>query len=86
MASWYKDFSGEMNYAFLMKLGWCLLCNDDVFWVKMVRGKYFRGSSGINALVSKPNGSVIWRGLVSVAHLLHKGSFIAIGNNHVTSF
>ncbi|KAF2302230.1 hypothetical protein GH714_033810 [Hevea brasiliensis] len=78
--------SREMNATFLAKLAWRLLKEEKSLWVKILRGKYFGHSSGLNALVEKRSASIIWRGIVSNAPLLRQAAYNVVCNGLFTNF
>lgn len=76
----------KMNMAFLVKLGQRLLKEEDAFWSKIVRGKYFARTASLDAFVLNLLASALWQGLVESADLPQRGYFILIVNGHLTSF
>lgn len=60
----------EMNTAFLTKLGWRLLHDDNNLWSLILRGKYRVTYWSAYAFFLKNNSSVVWRSLVHSAPLL----------------
>lgn len=43
----------RMNSSFMAKMGWCLLHEEEVLWVSILKGKYFSHSSRFHAFAPK---------------------------------
>lgn len=76
----------EMNSAFLAKIGWLMLKEEDAFWVKVLKEKYIKEFLGINSFEHKPYATKLWKGLISLESLLRKGLCVSIGIGLSTSF
>lgn len=53
----------DTSDAFLMKLGWAILKEQESLWSLVLRHKYFKGSTPSHHLVAKKQDSALWRGI-----------------------
>lgn len=54
----------EMNKAFIAKLGWRLLQNEDCLWTQVLKAKYAISSEDCATWRPKPKMSNIWKGIL----------------------
>lgn len=76
-----KDIGGlgirstrAMNLAFLAKLVWRFISNPESLWVQTLAGKYAQGNNQIANLQTRQQASNVWRGMISVRHVVQEGS------------
>ncbi|WCJ20900.1 hypothetical protein M5689_003103 [Euphorbia peplus] len=77
---------GKMNLAFLAKLGWRCIHDQDSLWSKVVCSKYIRSIPFVNNIKPKSVSSVIWQGIVKAKLVLEKGFRYKLGNGHKILF
>lgn len=75
-----------MNEAFLAKLGWRLLHEEDSLWSQVLKSKYNICTSDCTTWRSRPNSSNVWKGILKAVPLLQKGLVKMIRNGKQTSF
>lgn len=63
----------QWNLAFMAKLGWTILKNEDKLWVKLSKTKYWRRGTFLNAQ-TKGHHSPIWKDISKGREILEKGS------------
>lgn len=76
----------EVNLAFMAKLGWKLLNNEDCMWVEILKAKYAHGRKGMNIFEPKRISSNAWRGIVSALPTIREGIRFNVGNGRTTRF
>lgn len=54
----------EMNKAFLAKLGWRLMQNEDSQWTQVLKSKYNVSSVDCSSCQPKANMSNVWKGIL----------------------
>lgn len=72
------------NLAFMAKLGWLILKEDVKLWVQILKARYWKKGSFLNAS-AKNHHSPIWRDIVKGRGVLEMGLFRRIGNGKSTS-
>ncbi|XP_019167626.1 PREDICTED: uncharacterized protein LOC109163328 [Ipomoea nil] len=75
-----------MNRAFLAKLGWKLLQNDNCLWTNIFRAKYSASSMDYSTWRSKANSSNTWRGILRARPILQEGIRKQVRNGKGTLF
>ncbi|PNX81608.1 ribonuclease H [Trifolium pratense] len=70
----------QMNKACLMKLAWSIRSGEEALWIDVIRGKYSRGNSNFNHVVSKSHDSNLWKNLVNIWNSFNLYEFWTIGN------
>lgn len=68
-----------INKAFIAKLGWEILTEENNLWVKLIKEEYLFNSSFFNDK-SKRADSPIWRHLLQQRGILRKGIRWKVGN------
>ena len=53
----------SLNLAFMEKLGWRLVIEQESLWAKVITKKYVRGEIGLKKLNKKQGSSNTWRGI-----------------------
>ncbi|XP_057734040.1 uncharacterized protein LOC130949296 [Arachis stenosperma] len=71
------------NMALLKKLVWDCLNNSEKLWVQVLKHKYLRNQSGMNAN-SRNSSSATWKNIVSAYEHLKEGLHWNIGNKGVS--
>lgn len=74
-----------MNKAFLAKLTWKILTDNNSIWANLARKKYLSNSNFFQ-YNPKQNDSKIWRHILSQREIIRKGIRWKIGNGHSTNF
>jgi hypothetical protein len=67
------------NLSLLAKQGWRLLQHPDSLVAKILREKYYKGSSFLGAQMGR-SPSFAWRSLLNVVGVLEKGLIWRVGN------
>ena len=62
-----------MNLAFMAKLGWRLIAEEENLWAQVILSKYVKGRVDISKLVKKKGTSHAWKGIASTEDILLKG-------------
>ncbi|XP_031099664.1 uncharacterized protein LOC116003863 [Ipomoea triloba] len=75
-----------MNRAFLAKLGWRLIQNEDSIWSQIFKAKYSVSSTDCSTWKAKANMSNAWKGILRSVPILQKGIRITVRNGRRTSF
>lgn len=75
-----------MNRAFLAKLGWRIIQNDDSLWVRIFKAKYAITSADCTTWRPKLNMSNAWKDILKSVPLLVNGSKRNVRNGRDTSF
>nr|POE94088.1 putative mitochondrial protein [Quercus suber] len=72
----------DLNKALVSKLGWTIALSADKPWANLLRSKYLRGRSLLNAS-AKTNSSPLWHGIIKPIPLLKLGHchLISSGNS-----
>lgn len=68
----------DMNLALLSELSWFLATDENKFWIKALKTKYFASKSFLRCS-RKKNCSWSWRGLLMSRKLLDNGLYYRIG-------
>lgn len=76
----------ENNSAFIMKLGWELLAKSNDLWVRVLKGKYCKGSLEHRQIRRRKTSSSLWKGICDVWHLVEKGLSWAVGDGRKVRF
>ncbi|XP_056695811.1 uncharacterized protein [Spinacia oleracea] len=74
-----------LNKAFLAKLGWKILQDNNNLWTSIVRKKYLSNTSFFNCKPN-PQQSQIWRDILKQRDILRKGIRWKIGNGKDINF
>ncbi|XP_056690230.1 uncharacterized protein [Spinacia oleracea] len=74
-----------LNQAFLAKLGWKILMNEENLWVSLIRKKYLSNSTFFE-YIPKPKDSSIWRHILCQREILRKGIRWKLGNGKSINF
>ncbi|XP_056685626.1 uncharacterized mitochondrial protein AtMg00310-like [Spinacia oleracea] len=74
-----------LNQAFLAKLGWKILQNDQSLWVSLIRKKYLTNTTFFE-YNPKPKDSSIWKHILNQREILHKGIRWKIENGKSINF
>ncbi|CAN1245063.1 Putative ribonuclease H protein At1g65750 [Linum grandiflorum] len=76
----------ELNDAYLIKLGWTLVSQPSVFWVRLLRAKYLKnGQLEVGTFRNCPS-SALWRGIRRVWDHVHKGIQVSVSSGRSTRF
>ncbi|KAK5839190.1 hypothetical protein PVK06_007960 [Gossypium arboreum] len=71
----------DQNIAFLLKLGYKLVSDDEALWVRVLKSKY-----GVNGFlptsIEKANCSFLWKSLSKVWSLLHDNLIWTVGDGN----
>ncbi|KAH9735375.1 reverse transcriptase domain-containing protein [Citrus sinensis] len=74
----FRDFSC-FNQALIAKQGWRLIQNPEALMARVLKAKYFKNSSFMDAKLGS-NPSFVWRSILWGRQIIHKGSRWRIGN------
>ncbi|XP_050207419.1 uncharacterized protein LOC126656837 [Mercurialis annua] len=74
------------NQALIMKVGWNLLTNRDVHWVKVLKAKYKVPDGRLDVLPTRSNPSHLWRALGTVWPNVQEGTRWALCNGESVRF
>ncbi|XP_031116716.1 uncharacterized protein LOC116020380 [Ipomoea triloba] len=74
------------NRAYLAKLGWRFLNDEDSLWVKILKVKYTNGRTDLDSWEAKARMSNAWRGLIKAAPILKEGSRKYVKDGRATKF
>ncbi|KAH9769616.1 reverse transcriptase domain-containing protein [Citrus sinensis] len=74
----FRDFSC-FNQALIAKQGWRLIQNPEALMARVLKAKYFKNSSFMDAKLGA-NPSFVWRSILWGRQTIHKGSRWRIGN------
>lgn len=81
-----KNFCGmcfkkikEFNIALLGKQIWRLLTVPDSFVARLLKSRYFRSSTILNASLGN-NPNYVWRSILAAKYLVGTGSVMKVGN------
>ena len=69
--------SAWVNEAFMMKMAWGLLANEEDFWMKIIRGKYL--PHGVPNSLGVGQKSRFWLGSCKIWNTMVKGIGCALG-------
>lgn len=75
-----------MNRAFLAKLGWRIIQNDDSLWIQIFKAKYAITSTDCSTWKPKPNMSNAWKGILKSVPILISGVKKMVRNGRDTAF
>lgn len=76
----------HMNLAFMTKLGWRFLEEQDTFWVKILRNKYMQGQHPTHNPIFKQGASSAWQGINKAVEVLEQGRRRVARNGRNTTF
>ncbi|XP_031105595.1 uncharacterized protein LOC116010359 [Ipomoea triloba] len=76
----------KMNEAFLAKLGWRLMQNEDSLWTQVLKAKYAITSVDCMTWRPKANMSFVWKGILNTIPILQGGRVKLINNGQSTQF
>ena len=76
----------QMNTAFMMKLGWRVLNEQESLWSRVLRSKYCKGRCDMEMFQEKTNVSNAWQGILSSVKFLRQGIRQEVGNGTQTLF
>ncbi|KAF3433898.1 hypothetical protein FNV43_RR25001 [Rhamnella rubrinervis] len=69
----------DYNTALLAKLAWMIVRGEESLWIEILKAKYLRGGSYFN-YQKKRGDSWIWRSILNVKDVIHKGNCFRVGN------
>lgn len=75
-----------LNRAFIEKLGWKILTDDNNLWAKIMRKKYLQNDNTFFASKRKARDSLVWSQILSQREILRKGIRWKLGNGNSISF
>lgn len=75
---------GEMNEAFMLKLGWGLVSKTDDLWVRVLRGKYLQTRDNENMIPNQ--GSRLWRHICKLWPLIQRSIRFRLGDGKTANF
>ncbi|XP_031111969.1 uncharacterized protein LOC116015942 [Ipomoea triloba] len=88
-----KEFGGlgirklePMNLAFLAKLGWRLIQDEECLWVQLLKAKYSIPSTDCTTWKPKTNMSNAWKGILRAVPILVQGTRKLVRNGNKTAF
>lgn len=70
---------GSINIAFVLKLGWFLLSDNNLIWLNLIRAKYLRGRKLLNVQNYPDNASWVVQGIWKVKQYLSQTVCYKIG-------
>ena len=73
----------QMNVAFMVKLGWMILQNNNELWARVLRDKYMYHKTNPQDLRNKPGASNLWKGIVKGRDILLHGMRNLVGNGNL---
>ncbi|KAF7808310.1 putative ribonuclease H protein At1g65750 family [Senna tora] len=76
----------HQNKAFMTKLGWGLVNQQDDLWVRVLRSKYQCGSDVVPNVVKRSNSSRLWKGIANSWHHVRDGLVWRIGDGQQVRF
>lgn len=76
----------EMNIAFLAKLEWRIMMNEESLWVRVLKAKYAIQSMDCSMWRPKTNMSNSWQGILLAAPTLQQGTRKLVRNGRNTLF
>lgn len=76
----------DMNKAFLAKLAWRMLSEDESLWARVLRSKYASSEGGADGIIHRHNASNAWRGIVEAKPILLTGLRHVAGNGRSIKF
>lgn len=76
----------EMNIAFLAKLGWRLMFEEDSLWIQVFKAKYAIQSADCSEWRPKSSMSNAWRGILKAVPIIQQGVRKTVRNGRNTSF
>lgn len=63
----------SMNRAFMAKLGWRIMKEDNSLWANIFVNKYMGGERDVDKIRKREGASNAWKGIVEGAHTLRHG-------------
>lgn len=75
-----------MNEAFLTKLGWRLIQEEDSIWAQVIESKYSVNPIDCSTWRPKTNMSNVWKDILKVVPKLQQGMRKLVRNGVQTSF
>lgn len=75
-----------MNTAFLAKIGWRIMQNEDTLLTQVLKTKYKASPKDCSSWIPKHNMSNAWKGILKSIPVLKEGCRIQIRNGKNTSF
>lgn len=75
-----------INMAFLSKLGWRILTEQDSLWAKVMMHKYMKGKPDIEYMQNMHRASNAWRGILRAKYVLEAGCNRLATNGNSTRF
>ncbi|XP_056697878.1 uncharacterized protein [Spinacia oleracea] len=75
-----------LNRAFIAKLGWKILTEENNLWVKIMRKKYLQNNNSFFTVKKKTRDSVIWNHILNQREILRKGIRWRLGNGKSINF
>ncbi|XP_019179021.1 PREDICTED: uncharacterized protein LOC109174222 [Ipomoea nil] len=76
----------QMNHAFMAKLGWRILQNENCLWIRLLKAKYSISSDDFDTWQPKKNMSPLWKGILRSRYILRKGIKRIVRNGKDTLF
>lgn len=76
----------HMNLSFIAKLGWKIVNDKESLCVKVISGKYMKGSNSLSNIWSKQRASNVWQGIVTSLPIWEIRVRKSIGNGRNTLF
>lgn len=76
----------EMNHAFLAKLGWRILRDENSLWIQIVKAKYSASTKDCDLWQPKRGMSNAWKGILKSRYILRKGIKKVVINGKDTLF
>lgn len=76
----------DMNLAFLTKLGWRILDEENALWVQVLKGKYMKVGEGVGDWKIKAGASNAWKGIIEASPILRKATRLAPWNGRNMRF
>nr|GME10248.1 putative non-LTR retroelement reverse transcriptase [Ipomoea batatas] len=76
----------NMNIAYIAKLGWRFLKEDESYWTKILRAKYTDNLPDINCIKPASRSSNSWKGINAALDIIKEGTQIAVRYGKDTRF
>jgi hypothetical protein len=78
-----RNMEGQ-NLSLLSKLGWKILNDQNLLWVKALNAKYLHKRSFLNVTAS-PANSWLWKGILKSRLIIQRGACWAVSSGHQVS-